>query len=186
MVAARCRALTIAARWNGHAPQTATGEASASEAHCQFRNCSAGTIASATTGIASASDTSSRCRSESPSSAPPSPAAGPAGSSCRGAGKVAVYPARSTAEISSSGSIAAGKVTCAVSVAKLTVAATPASLLSFFSIRAAHDAHVIPPIASSAARTAPPGAAAGFSPVTVPTLASLLPRPLTRPGPFGS
>ena len=30
MVAAPCRALTIAARWNGHAPHTATGEASAS------------------------------------------------------------------------------------------------------------------------------------------------------------
>ena len=45
----------------------------------------------------------------------------------------------------------AGKDTCAVSVAKLTVALTPSSLFSFFSIRAAHDAQVIPPIASSTA-----------------------------------
>ena len=55
MVAAPCRALTTAARWNGHAPHTATGEASARQAHCQFRNCSGGIIASATTGMASAS-----------------------------------------------------------------------------------------------------------------------------------
>jgi hypothetical protein len=41
-------------------------------------------------------------------------------------------------------SIAAGKVTWAVSVAKLTVAVTPSSLFSFFSTRDAHDAQVIP------------------------------------------
>jgi hypothetical protein len=39
--------------------------------------------------------------------------------------------------------------TWAFSVAKLTVAVTPSILLSFFSIRAAQDAHVIPPICSS-------------------------------------
>ena len=60
MVTAPCRALVKAERWNGHAPHTATGEASASEAHCQLRNCAAGTIASTTTGTVSASDTSSR------------------------------------------------------------------------------------------------------------------------------
>ena len=47
----------------------------------------------------------------------------------------------------------AGKVTRAVSVARLTVALTPSSLLSFLSILAAHDAQVIPPIASSATVT---------------------------------
>jgi hypothetical protein len=36
-------------------------------------------------------------------------------------------------------------------VAKLTVAVTPSSLFSFFSIRAAHEAQVIPPIDSSTA-----------------------------------
>src|SRR5215472_1823114 len=46
----------------------------------------------------------------------------------------------------------AGNVTRAVSVAKLTVAATPSSLFSFFSTRAAHDEQVIPPMASSTAR----------------------------------
>jgi hypothetical protein len=38
-----------------------------------------------------------------------------------------------------------GKLTRAVSVAKCTVAVTPSSLFSFRSIRAAHDAQVIPP-----------------------------------------
>ena len=50
-------------------------------------------------------------------------------------------------------------------MAKLTVALTPLSLLSFFSTLAAHEAQVIPPIASSTARTAPPGTAAGLAPV---------------------
>ena len=63
--------------------------------------------------------------------------------------------------------IAAGKLTRAVPVAKLTVAVTPSSLLSFFSTLAAHEAQVIPPIASSTARTAPSGAAAGLTPVTM-------------------
>ena len=89
MVAAPCRALTTAARWNGHAPHTATGEASARQAHCQFRNCSAGIIASATTGMASADDTSSRCRNADVSAAPSSSAAPPAGSP-GGAGRAAV------------------------------------------------------------------------------------------------
>ncbi len=39
-------------------------------------------------------------------------------------------------------------------------AVTPTSLLSFFFTLAAHEAQVIPPIASSTARAAPPGAAA--------------------------
>ena len=45
MVAVACRRLAQAARWNGQAPQTTTGAASASEIHCQYVNCSAGTIA---------------------------------------------------------------------------------------------------------------------------------------------
>ena len=44
-----------------------------------------------------------------------------------------------------------GKLTRAVSVAKLTVALTPSSLFSFFSICAAQEAQVIPPMVSSAA-----------------------------------
>ena len=60
MVAAACRALTAAARWNGQAPQVTTGTASASETHCQDGNWAAGTIASTMTGTASATDTASR------------------------------------------------------------------------------------------------------------------------------
>ena len=42
-----------------------------------------------------------------------------------------------------------GYDTCAVSVAKLTVARTPASRFSFLSTRVAHEAHVMPPIRRS-------------------------------------
>jgi hypothetical protein len=41
-----------------------------------------------------------------------------------------------------------GKLTHASAVAKFTVAVTPSSQLSFFPIRAAHHAQVIPPIES--------------------------------------
>src|SRR5580693_7413001 len=44
---------------------------------------------------------------------------------------------------------ASGNETRAVSVARLTVAATPSSLFSFFSTRVAHDAQVIPPMTRS-------------------------------------
>ena len=60
-----------------------------------------------------------------------------------------------------------GKVTCAVSVAKLTVAVTPSSLLSFFSTRAAHEAQLIPPTAISALRVVAYGASARLSLATV-------------------
>src|SRR5439155_19177040 len=50
---------------------------------------------------------------------------------------------------SRAGSIPGGNVTVAFSVAKFTVAVTPSRRLSFFSIRAAHEAHVMPPIDSS-------------------------------------
>ncbi len=63
IVAAPCRALITAARWKGHAPHTATGAARASDSHCQFRNCQAGTIPRTTTGTASSSEISSRWRS---------------------------------------------------------------------------------------------------------------------------
>ncbi len=62
MVAVPCRAFAAAARWNGQAPQTATGVASAKASHCQCGKCSAGTMDSASTGTASAALTSNRPR----------------------------------------------------------------------------------------------------------------------------
>ena len=79
----------------------------------------------------------------------------------------------------------AGKLTRAVPVAKLTVALTPSSLPSFFSTLAAHEAQVIPLIASSTARTAPPGAAAGLTPVTMLIRTSPLPTLSRAPRSFG-
>ena len=61
MVAAPWRALVTAARWNGQAPQTTTGEARVSEIHCQLSNCSAGIIDMASTGTVSTADTTRRC-----------------------------------------------------------------------------------------------------------------------------
>jgi hypothetical protein len=81
-----------------------------------------------------------------------------------------LLPACPTTEIRSLALTAGAKLTCAVSVAKLTVAATPSSLFSFFSIRTAHDAHVIPLIARS---TCPAGAPAGLTPVPVLTRITL-------------
>ncbi len=88
IVAAPCRRLVQAARWNGSAPHTTTGAASVSESHCQASNCSAGTIAIATTGTVSTRQTSSRSRSArvasgcstSPSSGAPADGAGGRGS----------------------------------------------------------------------------------------------------------
>ena len=60
IVAAPCRRFVHAARWNGHAPQTTTGAAKVSDSHCQFGNCSAGTIAIAITGTDSARQISRR------------------------------------------------------------------------------------------------------------------------------
>ena len=62
IVVAPCRRLTHAARWNGQAPQTTTGAARTSESHCQNVNCSAGTIAMATTGTVRAVEMRSRSR----------------------------------------------------------------------------------------------------------------------------
>ena len=62
IVAAPWRALTQAARWNGQAPQTATGAARVRASHCQFVNCSAGIIDISATGVVSATEISSRRR----------------------------------------------------------------------------------------------------------------------------
>src|ERR1035438_10719396 len=44
IVAAPWRALVNAARWNGKAPHTTTGEARVRASHCQLSNCSSGTM----------------------------------------------------------------------------------------------------------------------------------------------
>src|SRR5690349_18002475 len=62
IVAAPCRRLVQAARWNGQAPHTTTGEASVNASHCQLLNCRAGIIDSSTTGTASAAEISRRWR----------------------------------------------------------------------------------------------------------------------------
>jgi hypothetical protein len=62
IVDAPWRRLVQAALWNGHAPQTTTGAASGRDSHCQKVNCSAGIIASATTGTVRTAETMSRCR----------------------------------------------------------------------------------------------------------------------------
>ena len=54
MVVAPWRRFTQVARWNGQAPHTTTGEASANASHIHSSNCSAGIIDSAITGMASA------------------------------------------------------------------------------------------------------------------------------------
>ena len=52
MVVAPWRRFTHVARWNGHAPHTTTGDASANASHIHSSNCSAGIIDSAITGMA--------------------------------------------------------------------------------------------------------------------------------------
>ncbi len=91
IVLAPCRALTTAARWNGQAPQTATGLAMVSASHCQLSNCSAGTIDSRSTGRVRTALTSSRWRRAASGSSSRAGAAGPAsGSAAAGGGRVAV------------------------------------------------------------------------------------------------
>jgi hypothetical protein len=63
----------------------------------------------------------------------------------------------------------AGEADPGLLVAKLTVALTPSILFSFFSIRAAHEAQVIPPMDNS---TLPPGSAAASGARAVPVLNS--------------
>jgi hypothetical protein len=62
MVAAPWRRFVHAARWNGQPPYTRTGVARIADSHCQYRTCSGGTIAMATTGTARTRLTSSRVR----------------------------------------------------------------------------------------------------------------------------
>ena len=64
-------------------------------------------------------------------------------------GRAAEYPADSTAATRSSRATVAGKSTLARSVAKFTDAVTPSSLLRRFSMRAAHDAQVMPSMVRS-------------------------------------
>ena len=63
MVAEAWRAAATAARWNGHAPQVATGTVNASAAHCHSENWVAGTIDITITGVARTAHTASRSRS---------------------------------------------------------------------------------------------------------------------------
>src|SRR5690606_13035730 len=100
-----------AALWNGQAPQTTTGAARVSESHCQFVNCSAGTIAIAITGTVSTAEMTSRSRSARTGSAASVPASGSS------AGSDASYPAWRTVSTSASGVTVGGKVTFAFSVA---------------------------------------------------------------------
>ena len=98
IVAAPWRRLTAAARWNGHAPHTATGAARVSASHCQYSNCSAGIIDISATGSDSAALISRRLRSGFVSSS----ASVVSGS---GAGTAAAYPAASTVAMSCAVSI---------------------------------------------------------------------------------
>ena len=68
MVAAPCRALVNAARWNGQAAYVTTGAASVRESHCQYSICSAGIMAIAITGRARTTAVIRRRRSGSSSS----------------------------------------------------------------------------------------------------------------------
>ena len=103
---APCRRFVHAARWNGQAPQATTGTDSTSESHSHPATCSAGTIASRTTGTVSTALTSTR-RSRSRVSS--------AGGFC--AGGVAAYPASCTVATRSSVVTAPGWETRARSVA---------------------------------------------------------------------
>jgi hypothetical protein len=112
MVAAPWRRLVHAALWNGHAPHTITGAASASDAHCQYVNCNGGIIAIAMTGTVRMIEMIRRRRSEESSGS----SSGVAFASFD-AGSIAVYPAFSTSAMSCAASYPAGTLTFAFSVA---------------------------------------------------------------------
>ena len=76
IVAAPCLRLTHAALWNGHAAHSTTGVTSFSDSHWKLSNCSAGIIASSSTGTDSSAATISRRRSDAVSSLRASAAAG--------------------------------------------------------------------------------------------------------------
>ncbi len=141
MFAAPWRALASAARWKPRPLQKTTGVASANASHSQPENWSAGIIAE-----------QDERRGQGDGDAEP------AGERVVGvvvlvSGLVRVRAvarggdraARARPRSTQPGS----KATLARSVAKLTVASTPSSLFSLRSIRAAHDAQVIPSRSSS-------------------------------------
>src|SRR5262249_23621432 len=106
MVAARCRRLATAARWNGQPPHTTTGGGRAGDSHCKNRSGGAGPTARATTGTVRAAQPSNRWGR--PAVSPPSPDSGPdlgpasggapagaAPAGAGGSGRRAVYPVAS-------------------------------------------------------------------------------------------
>jgi hypothetical protein len=126
--------LIAAARWKGYAPHTATGAASVRASHCQFVNCSAGIIDIRNTGTVSAVLMRRRRPSSRVSRRTGEPESAASGlplwtdDACDdltgGAGRLARYPAASTAAISAAGSsgeasraAASARLTCAFSVA---------------------------------------------------------------------
>src|SRR5680860_665199 len=122
IVAAPCRALVTAARWNGHAPHTTTGDARVREIHCQLSNWKAGTMDMARTGTVRTAEMTRRCHQPAASMAFSSgPVSGPVSAAepetAAGAGTDAVYPVASTTPTRSAGVSVAGKLTLAFSVA---------------------------------------------------------------------
>src|SRR4051794_27062926 len=110
MVAVPCLRLAQAARWNGHAAQSTTGVASCRLSHCQLSNCSGLIIDIASSGMDSAADTTSRRLSAAVGSS--------ACAGCSSEESAVLYPAASTASMSSSGATeSASYETLAVSVA---------------------------------------------------------------------
>ena len=90
MVVAPWRRLIAAARWKGQAAHTTTGEVSVRTSHCQFVNCSAGTIDSTITGIVRSAAPIRRWRRERSSGSSDSSASSPSERSFGGAGRAAV------------------------------------------------------------------------------------------------
>ncbi len=118
MVEAPWRRLVHAALWNGQAPHTTTGAARVSDSHCQWVNCSAGTIATAMTGALRTAETTSRCRRPRTWSSGAGPFARSASvPACGGGGSSAVYPVFSTVAMRSAGVRSPPKLTRAFSVA---------------------------------------------------------------------
>ncbi len=119
IVAAPCLRLVHAAWWNGKAPHTMTGDARASEAHCQLSNWNMGTIAISTTGMVRTVEMTRRWRSDASSgfgASTGSPASS-TGALAGGVGRVAVYPVASTTTTASSTLVPSGRMTRATSVA---------------------------------------------------------------------
>ena len=90
MVVAPCRRLVSVARWKGQAPHVTTGVARVSDSHCQPSTCSAGTIASRTTGTVSSALTTTRCRSSRISAVSASSPSATSARTAAGAGSSAV------------------------------------------------------------------------------------------------